>query len=482
MQGVHAAWLRRRLEDHDATLPVEDDGDEADGGRQGPRGGTTHRHEEAPPQRQRHHEAAGDAHGEDECVGCGRNGHEALSSLSREHDMRQVIVSVSALLMLLGGCGRNDAADAESDVASVDLGGGDLGAADDAPLDPGTSEEPSEESADDASSEDGDMDVGLDCLEPRADNPFLDCPDFSDCEPRVCDTGGRTWDDLWTEEKAFINSHPPCTPVPAELRCMLKTSLQGSDWPDDAERVISTTAASAGGLLSDQVRALRCLAFREPSYEFFAQSNPGGDGIPAEVRPNLELDLGTSGEAAAAEFLARYGALLGALFHITPGYSFDAVELPLSWMLILRIWARTYQGFPFAQAVYVEIWLTPVTYRDSGSGEELTCPGKYVLEWAYSGTSRWIEDEDLDPAHAIASDEAIARALEACGASCSHPPPSGWTAAPELVFWTSSQLAWRVHLSCPSHCPTFPDWVCEYILDAHTGDMVSGGEECCVDC
>ena len=396
--------------------------------------------------------------------------------------MRQTVVSVLALLIPLGGCGRNDAADPEPDVAAMDVDVADVRATDDAPLDPGTSDEPRDDPPVDALPDQADVDGGPVCPGPRADNPFLGCPDFSDCERRVCDTGGRTSDDLYFELKDFVGSHPPCTPPPAELRCMLKTALQGSDWPDDAERVIATTAASAGGLVPDQVRALRCLAFREPSHDFFAQSNPGGEGTPEEVRPYLELDLGTSGEAAATEFLARYGALLGALFQITPGYSFDAVELPLSWKLILRIWARTYQGIPFAQAVYVEIWLTPVTYRDSGSGEELTCPGKYVLEWAYSGTSRWIEDEDLDPAHAIASDEAIARALGACGASCSHPPPSGWTAAPELVFWTSSQLAWRVHLSCPSHCPTFPDWVCEYILDAHTGDMLSGGEECCVDC
>ena len=88
----------------------------------------------------------------------------------------------------------------------------------------------------------------------------------------------------------------------------------------------------------------------------------------------------------------------------------------------------------------------------------------------------------MDPAHAIPVDDALARALEACGSSCSHPAPPGWAERPELVFWTSSRLTWRVHLACPSHCPAFPDWACEYVLDAHTGDVLAGGEECCVDC
>ena len=264
--------------------------------------------------------------------------------------MRRTVVPVVVVLLVpLGACGRSDAADAGLADAFADSGAADVEADD-----PGTNEESSDGTTgdvspdgpeDDASPDGADGDVGPECLVPRPDNPFLGCPDLSDCEPRVCDTGGRTWDDIYFELKDFLASHPPCTRPPADLRCMLKTAVQGSDWPDDAEHVIALTAASADGLLPDQVRALRCLAFAEPSYDFSAS---GGEGIPTAVRPNLELDLASSGEAAAGEFLARYGVLLGTLFHITPGSPFAPVELPLSWKLILQVRARTYQGIPFA--------------------------------------------------------------------------------------------------------------------------------------
>jgi hypothetical protein len=405
------------------------------------------------------------------------------------------LTAALALLAAASACPRNDATDGAIDAPPADAAlpdddearsdadacadaAPDLSVAEDGALDlPEPDAMPDDDGAADDAGEDD-----ADCPESRPDNPFLGCPELSGCTPHVCDVGGRTWEEVWREYKDFVDANPPCTPVPADLLCELKAAGEGADWPAQVERNIGIVDGYAGGLLPEQLAALRCLAYTEPSRDFSCHATTDDGGALSEVYPNLEVDLGTSGEAAAEVFLERYGALLGALFHVTPLYVFDALELPASWMLILRLRALSYAGYDFAWLEDIEIWLPPVTYRDPVTGGDRSCPGRYTLERISSTLSPRIEEEDLEPAHAIPVEDAVARALAACGPSCSTPPPAWITDPPALLFFDSARLAWRIHLACPSSCPGVPDWACEYFLDAHTGEVLYGGEECCVDC
>jgi hypothetical protein len=127
--------------------------------------------------------------------------------------------------------------------------------------------------------------------------------------------------------------------------------------------------------------------------------------------------------------------------------------------------------------------LFPVKANNYETSDDIPCVGRYTLEQILGATfTRLPEDLETDPSHLIMSEEAIDAALEACGSSCAYPPPAwGDDREPTLVIYYGV-VAWRIMLSCPSHCPMFPDWLCRYQVDANTGEVLAGGEECCVDC
>ena len=117
-----------------------------------------------------------------------------------------------------------------------------------------------------------------------------------------------------------------------------------------------------------------------------------------------------------------------------------------------------------------------------GCGDPITLaglrPGETVLDLGSGGgldcflAARQVGEEGRVPI-----DVAVQSALAACGATCRALPDPKAT-----PFLTPDGLVIDVQVGCPSHCEAYPDWTCTYTLDAFTGAVLGGGEDCCVDC
>ena len=298
---------------------------------------------------------------------------------------------------------------------------------------------------------------------------FLRAPDTSACQAHVCEVGG----DPVSEYKAWNLAHKACEAAPPDLLCRMKSQYQGTDWPDQADAAIEAASGAAGGFTDAQKAALRCLATMEPSQGFNVRAEVAGSGSPSSLQLGLVLDLPGDADAVADAFLARLGPYVGAAYDVTPDFDLETKVTSYSGYegssggVNIRVIARTFKGIPLRDNDFFEANLMPVT-----------CPGRYRLDdWTNGFFDRRLRDVNIAQEGRVSLDTAVGNALAACGATC-------WALADaHAATWlTWEGLRFEFQIGCPSHCEAYPDWRCTYTVDAFTGAVLGGQEDCCVDC
>jgi hypothetical protein len=307
---------------------------------------------------------------------------------------------------------------------------------------------------------------------------FLIVPDTSACQAHVCEVGG----DPYSEYKAWNLAHGACEAAPLDLLCRVKSQNQGTDWPAQADARIEAASVAAGGFTDTQKAALRCLAFLEPSQGFNVRAEVAGAGSPSSLQLGLVLDLPGDADAVADAFLARLGPYVGAAYGVTADFDLETkvtTDSGYPWAsggVNIRVIARTYKGIPLRNNDFFEATLMPV-FGNSIAPDQ-PCPGRYRLgDWTNGFFDRRLRDVNVAQEGRVSLDTAVGNALAACGATC-------WALADaRAATWLSAQgLQFEFQVGCPSHCQEFPDWHCTYTVDAFTGAVLGGQEDCCVDC
>ncbi len=312
---------------------------------------------------------------------------------------------------------------------------------------------------------------------------LLGTPELSSCLPTVCDLEGMTREEVHAELKTFWQTQPACTEIPPDLSCRVKGAEQGDDWPETMESRIQSASEMSGGFLDEQIDALRCLGFMEPSGEFLVSAGAPDARLPSRVQVDLEVSGSAEGVSLHDDFLDHFGALVGTILHITDDYEFKQVRRAPGDDVELRFSAVSYKGIPVDPGVKlrVDVNLHNATWP-SGPGESELCPGRWVFADFSTTLSRHIETLETNPANLLSGEEAVAAALAQCGDDCSH-PVTVWDdveSGPDL-FITAAHVVWRVMLDCPVPERTDELWMCTYRVDAETGVVLSGSPECCID-
>jgi len=322
------------------------------------------------------------------------------------------------------------------------------------------------------------------CTNPTAANPLLGCPESGGCTPVACPSGGATWEEMAKELKTFWQTQPTCTELPSDLHCRNKSVEYGDDWPEQMETGIQSAAEKSGGFLDDQLQALRCLGAMEPSDALGVVPGDPDSQVPSKLLVALEMPAPAAGVSIHDDFLERFGALVGTILHVTDDYAFEQERKAPGDDAELRLLAVTYKGIAVDpdKKLRIDVDLHRVSWP-SGPGESAICPGRWVFSGLYSTLSRHIETLETDPERLVSGEEAVASALAECGDDCAY-PVTVWDdvdSGPDL-FITTEHVVWRVTVDCPVvECDNEP-WMCTYKVDAETGDVLSGGLECCIDC
>lgn len=323
-----------------------------------------------------------------------------------------------------------------------------------------------------------DADGGPDDVATAPSHPFLAAPDLSGCAAKVCAFEGSPYSQM----KAWYGTNGGCAVLPETLACQVKAELYGSDWPAKAEARIQAASAAVGGFSEAQVASLRCLAFLEPSGEFNVGGEVAGSGSPSRLALGLTLDLDGDADAVAAAFLDRMGPYIGTAYGVMADYGLETKVTSYSGFpgasgaVNVRVVAKTFKGIPLRDSAFFDITLSPV-YAAGASGDAV-CAGRY--RWGDDASGAFdgrLADVRIDEAGRIPVETAIQQALTSCGGTC-HALETPVTSL-EL---TVERLQYRVQVGCPSHCSSFPDWTCTYTVDAYSGQVLGGGEDCCVDC
>ena len=109
-------------------------------------------------------------------------------------------------------------------------------------------------------------------------------------------------------------------------------------------------------------------------------------------------------------------------------------------------------------------------------------PDRWVFVDVTTTLTRNSETLETDPAYLRSGEGAGGAALAECGEDCSH-PVTVWNdvdSGPDL-FISTEHIVWRVMVNCPVDQWEDELWMCTYRVDAETGDVLSGGPECCID-
>lgn len=322
------------------------------------------------------------------------------------------------------------------------------------------------------------------CAEPTAGNPLLGCLELGECTPTACDSGGATWEDMHTELKTFWQTQPTCTELPAELHCRNKSVEYGDDWPDQMEAAIQSAAQKSGGFVEEQIQALRCLGAMEPSNALGVAPGEADARVPSSISLGLEMPAPGDGVSIHDDFLEKLGPMVGTILHVTDDHEFEQKRKEPGDDVELRLNLVAYKGIPVDpdRKIGIDVDLHRVAWPGAGGGGEV-CPGRWIFASLTTDLSRYIETLETDPTKLIPSEDAVTAALAACGEYCSY-PVMVWDdveSGPDL-FITTEHVLWRVTVDCPvPECDDEP-WVCTHKVDAETGDVLSGGLECCIDC
>jgi hypothetical protein len=176
------------------------------------------------------------------------------------------------------------------------------------------------------------------------------------------------------------------------------------------------------------------------------------------------------------------GPYIGTAYGVTADYGLETKVTSYSGFpgasggVNVRVVAKTFKGIPLRDSAHFDITLSPV--YAAGASAESVCAGRYRWGDDASGAfDRRLADVRIDAAGRIPVETAIQNALASCGATC-HALETPVT----TLELTVERLQYRVQVGCPSHCSAFPDWTCTYSVDAYSGDVLGGGEDCCVDC
>jgi len=302
----------------------------------------------------------------------------------------------------------------------------------------------------------------------------------SECAPTVCSSEGMSPAEAQEELVNFYEANPTCTEIPTETLCRNKSIESGEDWADKVEEQIQAAAEQSGGFLDDQIRALRCLAFMEPSDAM--QVTPGAPDakVPSQITIGLEMPAPAEGTSLPDEFLGQFGVLVGTILHVTDDYEFEPLDEPDD-NLVLHFIVSSYKGIATdpASQLRIDVDLGPVTWQTGAASE--ACPGRWVFSSFSSTLSRHIETLETDPAMLISGEEAVAAALAACGSGCSYPADyPGIESGPDLLISTHNVL-WRVTLRCPDGGCCEPGAICVYRIEAQTDEILSSEHEC-IEC
>jgi len=285
------------------------------------------------------------------------------------------------------------------------------------------------------------------------------------------------------ELKTFWQTQPTCTELPAELLCRNKSVEYGDDWPKQMEADIQSAAKQSGGFLDEQTQALRCLGAMEPSDALQVAPGDPDSRLPSKLLVGLEMPGPAAGVSLHDEFLDRFGALVGTILHITDDYEFEQERKAPSDYVELRLSAVTYKGIAVDpdKKLRIDVNLRNV-YWPEGPDNSEPCPDRWVFVDVTTTLSRHIETLETDPAYLLSGEDAVGTALAECGEDCSH-PVTVWDdvdSGPDL-FISTEHVVWRIMVNCPVDQWKDELWMCTYRVDAETGDVLSGGPECCID-
>lgn len=331
--------------------------------------------------------------------------------------------------------------------------------------------------------EEADSSVDPECGNPTPGNPLLGCPGLGECIPTACDSGGATWEEIHKELKTFWQTQPTCTELPAELLCRNKSVESGDDWPEQLEADIQSAAEMSGGFLDEQIQALRCLGAMEPSDALSVVPGDPDSRLPSKLLVGLEMPGPAAGVSLHDEFLDRFGAQVGTILHVTDDYEFEQERKAPSDYDELRLSAVSYKGIAVDpdEKLRIDVNLGHV-YWPEGPDNSEPCPDRWVFVDLTTTLSRHIETLETDPGHLLSGEDAVNAVLAECGEECSH-PVTVWDdveSGPDL-FISTEHVVWRVMVDCPVDQWEDELWMCTYRVDAETGDVLSGGQECCID-
>lgn len=335
------------------------------------------------------------------------------------------------------------------------------------------------------------------CVTGDASRPFGGCLDDATCIEEPCVAAGVDWSSIEETISATI-AGDPCGELPAELTCLRRSARHGDDWPSRADRRIAHADVVAGGLSADRLAALTCLS-RHPNGGLIDVAPRPASRAPGDVRPALELTLGTTEAEVDAALSANLGPLLGRLTGLT-----DDFTLVSRWTRVDGggMWGQyqlgSYRGIPFVRddALVASIRLLPTE-----------CEGRWVLD-TLSIPANTLESTLLDEALAtepVTSELAHTTASLACGAGCSDAGSELALPEPALVF-AGGRLIWQVSLPCTRTCSNTdgstvtlgpgselecgadgtcgPRAVgsCTWTVDARSGAALAGRRDCCGAC
>jgi len=286
------------------------------------------------------------------------------------------------------------------------------------------------------------------------------------------------------ELKTFWQTQPTCTELPSDLHCLNKSVEYGNDWPDQMEADIQSAAEKSGGFLEEQIQALRCLGAMEPSNALGVAPGDADARVPSSISVGLEMPAPADSVSIHDDFLEKFGPMVGTILHVTDAHEFEQERKNPGDGVELRLKLVTYEGVPIDpdRKIRIDVDLHRVAWPGaSGDGE--VCPGRWIFASLTTDLSRHMESLETDPTKLFPGEDAVTAALAACGVDCSY-PVTVWDdieSGPDL-FITTEHVLWRVTVDCPvPECDNEP-WMCTYKVDAKTGEVLSGGLECCIDC